>query len=93
MNRPIVLLFAVAALASGCRKPLPSPDYIEASNRYTNIIAVQGDDAYTSGALDGVIAQLGRVPEKRRPVRIVTLIPRALSFLIAWTSSSFASPA
>ena len=25
----------------------------------------------------------GRVPEKRRPVRIVTLIPRAFSFLIA----------
>jgi hypothetical protein len=64
MNRPILLLLAVAALASGCRKPMPSPDYIEASNRYTNLLAVEGDDAYGSDAMDEVVSQLTRVSPK-----------------------------
>ncbi len=64
MNRPLALLLAVVALVSSCRKPLPSPDYIEASNHYTNLVALQGDDAYASSAMTEVLAQLARVPEK-----------------------------
>ena len=64
MNRPFLLLLAVAAAGSGCRKPLPSPDYIEASNHYTSLLAVQGDDAYSSKDMDDVTAQLARVPAK-----------------------------
>lgn len=64
MTRLLLGLLAVAALGGGCRKPLPSPDYIEASNRYTSLIAVQGEQAYSSPAMDEVTAQLQRVPNK-----------------------------
>ena len=64
MTRSILLLLALVALGSGCRKPLPSPDYIEASNHYTSLLAVQGDEAYSAPAMDEVIAQLGRVSPK-----------------------------
>jgi hypothetical protein len=64
MNRLICLLLAFAAVSVGCRKPLPSPDFIEASGRYTNLLAVQGDRAYSTGDMDEVVAQLGRVSQK-----------------------------
>jgi hypothetical protein len=64
MNRTFVLLLAVAVLFSSCRKPLPSPDYIEASNHYTSLLALHGDDAFASSEMTEVLAQLGRVPEK-----------------------------
>ena len=57
-------MLAVAALVSGCRKPLPSPDYIEASNHYASLLVVKGDDAYGSAAMDEVVSQLGRVSAK-----------------------------
>jgi hypothetical protein len=63
MNR-ILLLTVIAALGTGCRKPHPSPDYIEASNRYTDLLAVQSDAAYASPEMDAVVAQLGRVTDK-----------------------------
>ena len=63
MNR-ILLLLMIAGLASGCRKPLPSPDFIEASGRYTNLLALNGDDAYGTAEMAAVVTQLGRVTEK-----------------------------
>ncbi len=63
MNHTL-LWIALIVLCSGCRKPLPSPDFTEASNRCTNLLALQGDDAYSSTAMDEVVSQLGRVPEK-----------------------------
>ncbi len=63
MNRALMLL-AIALFATGCRKPLPSPDFIEASGRYTNLLAVNGDDAYAMPEMDAVVAQLGKVKEK-----------------------------
>ena len=41
-----------------------SPDFIEASSHHTDLLALQGDEAYSSPAMDGVTAQLGRVPVK-----------------------------
>ncbi len=64
MTRTLLLLLAAAALVTGCRKPLPSSDYIEASNRYTDLLAVQGDAAYASNSMDEVVAQLQRVSPK-----------------------------
>ncbi len=66
MQRPLVLFFALLTLAGGCRKPLPSPDYAEASNRYSTLLAVHGDDAFARPEMDELVAQLGRVPEKSR---------------------------
>ena len=63
MNR-ILLLIALALLSSGCRKALPSPDYIEASNRYTSLLVLHGDDAFSRPEMDEVNAQLGRVLPK-----------------------------
>ena len=63
MNRALMVL-SLALLATGCRKPLPSPDFIEASNRYTDLVAVQSDAAYATGEMDAVVAQLTRVSEK-----------------------------
>ncbi len=63
MNR-VLLLLTIALLATGCRKPQPSPDFIIASGRYTNLIAVNGDDAYPTAEMDAVVEQLGLVKEK-----------------------------
>lgn len=63
MNR-ILLLLALVLASSACRKPLPSPDFIEASNRYTSLLALDGDEALLSPAMDEVAAQLARVPAK-----------------------------
>ncbi len=66
MARSLLLSFALLTLSSGCRKPLPSPDYAEASNRYSTLLAVHGDDAFARPEMDALVAQLGRVPEKSR---------------------------
>jgi hypothetical protein len=66
MIRSTLLLLSLAALASGCRKPMPSPDYTEASNRYTSLLALHGDDAYGKPEMDQLVAQLGRVPENSK---------------------------
>lgn len=63
MNR-LFLLIALVLAASSCRKPMPSPDYIEASNRYTSLLALHGDDAFARPEMDEVNAQLGRVTQK-----------------------------
>ena len=63
MNR-IPLLLTIASLVTGCHKPLPSPDFIEASGRYTDLVAMQADAAFATPQMDEVVAQLGRVKER-----------------------------
>ena len=65
LNRTLLLLALLGAVA-GCRKPLPSPDFIEASGAYTDLVAVRGDDSYTAPEMDAIVTQLGRVPEKSK---------------------------
>lgn len=62
MTRTSLVLAVLALGLAGCRKPQPSPDYIAASNRYTNLIALHQDAAYAKAEMADVIAQLGRVP-------------------------------
>lgn len=60
----LLLLLSLATFVAGCRKPLPSPDYIEASGKFSSLVAVKADDAFESPEMDGVVEQLGRVREK-----------------------------
>ncbi len=62
MTRTSVAVLLLAVAVTACRKPQPSPDYIAASNRYTNLLAVHQDSAYARPEMAEVIAQLGRVP-------------------------------
>ena len=60
----LLLLLSLVVISPGCRKPLPSPDFIEASGKYTDLVATLSDDAYASAEMEGVVGQLGRVPPK-----------------------------
>lgn len=64
MTRLFPLILVVAVSSVGCRKPLASPDYIAASNRYTSLLALHGDSAYAQPEMAEVLGQLGRVPPR-----------------------------
>lgn len=58
-----VLLVGVMLLAFGaCRKPKPSLEYMEASGRYTTLLAEQGDDAFEDPEMARLEALLRSVP-------------------------------
>jgi hypothetical protein len=63
MARFLAFLWLTSLLALGCsRRGGPSPDYEAANARYSHLYADRFEDAYTDPAMDGVIAQLQRVP-------------------------------
>ena len=64
MTRLLLLLVTLAAALCGCRKPLPSPDFIAASSEYSNVVATQGNDGYFLPDMEEVLARLARVSEK-----------------------------
>jgi hypothetical protein len=61
--RSISLLFLVIVLASasGCRKK-SAPQFFEAERRHQSLVARDGDDAYLSLDMDGVLDLLRQVP-------------------------------
>ena len=64
MRRAVLVSVLVLALAAGCRKPQkrPSPEYAAAQARFVALYAEQLDEAYLLPEMEGLLAQLGRVP-------------------------------
>lgn len=63
--RSLFCLGLVGALAlAGCRKPMASADYLAASNRYTNLLALHGDSAYARPEMTEVTDRLAKVDPK-----------------------------
>lgn len=59
----MAVVLAAAGLSLGaCRRPTNSPDYVEASGLYDQLVYDQGDDAYLSPEMTQVEGLLAKVP-------------------------------
>ncbi|MEW5740455.1 MAG: hypothetical protein AB1938_16125 [Myxococcota bacterium] len=77
MRRLAILVLAVAAALSGCRKKT-APEFYELESSYSIMVARDGDDAYASEEMDRVLEGLKKIPadavEGPRASSLVTTI-------------------